>query len=176
MISSAFDLGEQIELRSLDYRLHQSLWFKYDLSDIDLSFQNWTTIKYLNDDGTGFHSEVDTLPNSKGGLYMFFVKCPVIKGITEFPFYIGRAKLTDGQNLRKRCKEYFSKYSRDGERPKITRMFRYWSKDLFLSYFVLENNFAIVDYEKKLINSLLLPMNDQIPDKEIRQAVKAFEL
>ena len=174
MISSAFDLGEQIELRTLPYMLHRTLWLKYNLSDIDLSFHNWTTVKYLNDDGTAFHADVNTIPNREGGLYMFFIKCPVIKGITEFPCYVGRAQLTEGQNLRKRCKEYFSKYISDNERPKITKMFNYWSKDLFLSYFVLDDNATTVDYEKKLINSLLLPMNDHIPEKDIRQAVKAF--
>lgn len=174
MISSAFDLAEEIHLRILQYTLHQPLWVRYDLSAIDLSFQKWTTIKYLNEDGTEFHADVDTIPNDEGGLYMFFIKCPVIRGITEFPFYVGRAQLTTGQNLRKRCKEYFLKYSKDDERPKITRMFRYWRKELFLSYLVLNDNAAIVDYEKKLINSLLLPMNDQIPEKEIKQAVKAF--
>lgn len=174
MISSAFDLGEEISLRTLPYKLHQTLWFRYDLSAIDLSFQNWTTVKYLNDNGTEFHADVSTIPNDKGGLYMFFIKCPVIRGITEFPFYVGRAQLTEGHDLRKRCKVYFSKYSKDDERPKITKMFRYWRKDLFLSYLVLDDNATIVDYEKMLINSLLLPMNDQIPEKEIRQAVKAF--
>lgn len=174
MISSAFDLGEEIHLKTLPYKLHQALWLRYDLSVVDLSFKNWITIKYLNDDGTEFHADVDTLPNDRGGLYMFFIKCPVIQGITEFPFYVGRAQLTEGQNLRKRCKEYFSKYRHDNERPKITKMFKYWSKDLYLSYLILDDNAAIVDYEKKLINTLLLPMNDEIPEQEIKQAVKAF--
>ena len=93
MISSAFDLGEEIHLKTLPYKLHQALWLRYDLSAVDLSFQNWITIKYLNDDGTEFHADVDTLPNDSGGLYMFFIKCPVIQGITEFPFYV------DGRNL-----------------------------------------------------------------------------
>jgi hypothetical protein len=176
MVGSAFTLGEEISLRTIPFKLHHTLWLKYDLSAINLEFSNWTTLKYLNSDGTDFNIEVENLPNDKGGLYLFTINCPVIKGCTEFPAYIGRAQLTDGQNLRKRCKEYYAKYRREVERPKITTMFNYWSNDLYLSYLVLEENDHVIDYEKMLINSLLLPFNDQIPDLEIRPAVKAFQL
>lgn len=175
MIASAFDLGEEIKLRTLEYRVSNSLWGKYALPPLDISFKNWITIKYLNDAGDGFNPDIKTIPNDKGGLYLFYAKCPIITGITNYPFYVGRAQLTEGQNLRKRVKEYFSKFSKEDERPKITRMFKYWSADLHLAYFVLDENDDVIDFEKKLINSLLLPMNDQIPDQEIRQAIKAFQ-
>ncbi len=55
-------------------------------------------------------------------------------------------------------------------------MFKYWGKELHLAFLVLDDNMNIIDLEKKLINSLLLPMNDEIPDKEIKQATKAFSL
>jgi len=174
MNNNAFDLGEEIKVRSVEYRLHRDLWQKYDLSKIDLNFNNWRTIKYLNNDGTDFSDSIDDLPNDKGGLYLFSVGCPLIQGITEYPMYIGRAQHTIGQNLRKRCKEYFHKYSHEDERPKITRMFKYWSKDLYLSFLVIDENEDIVDFENKLINSLLLPFNDEIPDKDFKQAIKAF--
>lgn len=174
MIDSAFDLGEEIKLRQVNYKLHDKLWDRYDLNAIDLSFKNWNSIKYLNDDASGFSSEIDKIPNDKGGLYLFYVKCPIITGITEFPFYIGRAQITAGQNLRKRCREYFTKFARENERPKITKMLRYWGKDLHVAFRVIEENNEIVDFEKKIINTLLLPMNDEIPDQEIKQAVKAF--
>jgi hypothetical protein len=152
------------------------MWTKYDLSAIDLNLTNWTTIKYLNDAGTDFHDDIRTLPNDTGGLYLFSINCPVIPGRTEFPAYIGRAKITDRQNLRKRCREYLTKFSRGDERPKITRLFQYWAKDLLLSFMPLDDNDKIVDFEKKLINSLMLPFNDEIPDIEIREAVKAFQI
>lgn len=171
---SAFQLSEEIRLRGVEYKLHDGLWKKYDLSQIDLGFANWTSIKYLNDDATAFSSQIDQLPNDSGGLYLFFIKCPIITGITEFPFYIGRAQLTEGQNLRKRCREYFAKFAKENERPKITRMINYWGRQLYLAFKVIEDNDEIIDYEKRLINSLLLPMNDEIPDREIKQAIKAF--
>ena len=174
MVSSAFDLAEHLNLRTLPYTLYQPLWQKYNLSDIDISFVKWTTIKYLNERSDDFSDEINIVPNDKGGLYLFYIKCPIITGITEFPFYIGRAQLTEGQNLRKRVKEYYSKFSREDERPKITKMFKYWSADLHLAFLVLDENNTVIDYEINLINSLLLPMNDIIPEKEIRQAIKAF--
>jgi hypothetical protein len=174
MQGTAFALGEEISLRTVAFRLWEAMWIKYDLSAVNLSLDNWTTIKYLNADGTDFSDEIDQLPADRGGLYMFSINCPIIPGRTEFPAYIGRAKLTDGQNLRKRCREYFTKYAREDERPKITRLFSYWSKELYLSFIALDENDQIVDFEAKLINSLLLPFNDLIPDKVIRDAVKAF--
>lgn len=174
MLNTAFEIAEELELRKIEYKLHAATWIKYDLSALDLKFSDWNTIKYLNDDGSDFHPDVETLPNNTGGLYMFSINCPVIPGMTEYPVYIGRAQITAGQNLRKRCKEYLQKFLRNDERPKITRMFRYWSKDLYLSYISMADNDVIVGFEMKLINSLLLPFNDEIPDVELRQAIKAF--
>ena len=176
MIDSAFELGEEIKLRQLAYSLHPELWVKYDLTALDLNFENWQTIKYLNDAGTQLNTDVENLiPNNKGGLYMFSIDCPVIVGRTEYPVYIGRAFLTEHQNLRKRCKEYFQKFARSNERPKITKMFKYWKHELYLSFYPIDENDDIENFEKKLINSLLLPFNDQIPDAQIAPAVKAFQ-
>jgi len=174
VLNSAFDLGEEIKLREVTYKLYPILWNQKIFSGVNLSLENWTSIKYLNDDANGFHGDIQTLPKDRGGLYMFSVRCPMIPGMTEFPVYIGRALLTKGQNLEKRCKEYFQKYALSNERPKITRMFRYWSNDLHLSFISLDDNQEIADHEKYLINSLMLPFNDLIPDLEIRQAIKAF--
>ncbi|WP_291862033.1 hypothetical protein [Marinilabilia sp.] len=173
MISTAFELGEEIKLKTVDFPLNQKLWERFDLP-IDLNFSHWKTIKYLNDDGTEFSDDIDLLPNNCGGVYLFSVRCPVIPGITEFPFYIGRAQHTNNQNLRKRCREYFLRYKKGVERPKITKMFNYWKNELYLSFYELNENNDTIDLEKKLINSLLLPMNEEIPDKEEKQAVRAF--
>lgn len=174
MLRSAFDLGEQMHLKKLEYIPHADLWNKFKINTIDLAFANWTSIKYLNDDATAFNDEIEKVPNDKGGLYLFYVKCPIIIGITEYPFYIGRAQLTTNQNLRKRVREYFTHFAKDDERPKITKMIRYWGQDLHLAFLSLPDNFSVVDFEKKLINGLLLPMNDKIPDQEISQGLSAF--
>lgn len=176
MENSAFDLGEHLSNRKLTYKASPLLWSKWDVKEIDLAFSNWKIIKFLNDKGNNFHNDILKVPNNKGGLYMFFVKCEVLPGITELPMYIGRAQITKGQNLRKRVKEYYTKFAKEKERPKITLMFKYWATDIHLAYYELDDNCQIIDLEKKLINSTLLPMNDAIPDKIIRDAVKAFNL
>jgi hypothetical protein len=174
MLRSAFDLGEEMKLRTLEYITHPDLWDKFIIPAIDLSFVNWTSIKYLNDDATAFNDDISQVPNDTGGLYLFYIKCSIITGITEYPCYIGRAQLTEKQNLRKRVREYFTHYARDDERPKITKMINYWGKQLYLAFLPLPNNAFVVDFEKGLINSLLLPMNDKIPDQEISQGISAF--
>ncbi len=176
MLNSAFELAEHRKLREVTYSVSNKLWEKFALANtkLDISFKNWTSIKYLNDEANDFNQDVASIPNDKGGLYLFYAKCPIIPGITEFPFYIGRAQLTPNQNLRKRIKEYFLQYKREEDRPKVTRMLRYWGEDLFVAYLIVDSNQDIITSESLLINSLLLPMNDQIPDKEIRDGVKAF--
>ncbi|NII24366.1 hypothetical protein HB364_04720 [Pseudoflavitalea sp. X16] len=175
MDSTAFSLGEQLDKQKVKYILHKSLWDKFDYPHLDLNFNNWTSIKYLNADATNFGNDIEVVPNNKGGLYLFYVKCDILSGISEFPFYIGRAQLTDNQNLRKRVKEYFQKYSNNDERPKIYRMIHYWGKELYLAFYPLDDNEEIKNIERDIINSLVLPMNDLIPDKVIKQAIKAFE-
>lgn len=173
MDQEAFNLYEHLAPRNVEYKLSAKLWNKWDLG-LDLSFNKWTSIKYLNVSGDGLHAHIKKVPNDKGGLYLFYVKCKTITGITEFPLYVGRAQLTKSQNLRKRVREYFNKFSREDERPKISKMFHFWSKELYLAFIAIEDNPDLIDLEKKIINSLLLPMNDQIPDKKTRDAKKAF--
>ena len=54
-------------------------------------------------------------------------------------------------------------------------MLKYWGKELHLAYYPLGDNKKIVNLEKELINSLLLPLNDEIPDSNISKAIKAFK-
>jgi excinuclease UvrABC nuclease subunit len=174
MLNSAFTLGEEMTLRNVCYNLYPPLWVKYRLPEIDLDISNWQTIKYLNDDATELHHDLSKVPNNKGGLYLFSIRCNILPGISSYPVYVGRAQLTKGQNLRKRTREYFTKFAREDERPLITKMIKYWGKELHLSFIEVEDNNEIIDFEKKLINSLLLPFNNQIPDVEIRQGINAF--
>jgi hypothetical protein len=175
MNDSAFILGEELELRKVEYKLHLGLWNKFNFPNLDLRFDNWTKIKYLNANADDLEADVENVPENTGGLYMFYVKCTIISGITEYPLYVGRAQFSEHQNLKKRVKEYFQKYYKNNERPKITRMFKYWASELYLAYITLDENGEINDLEKQFINSLLLPMNTKIPDTEISQAISAFQ-
>lgn len=175
MDGDAFDLGKELNSRKVRYVLSPELWSEFTHGTIDIDFHRWTSMKYLNDVGDRLNPEVDNIPGDMGGIYLFYVSASIIPCMTEFPFYIGRAQLTEGQNLRKRIKEYFQHYDRDDERPKIFRMLRTWGKQLRVAYCVVEGNANTIELEKSLINSLLLPMNDIIPNKIIREAIKAFE-
>jgi len=180
MLNSAFirdrSLRDHLKLTTVPYRVSSKLWSKFQLkgSTLNISFDNWESIKYLNSSADSFNSDIIKVPKDSGGLYLFYVKCPIIPGLTEYPFYIGRAKLTKYQNLRKRVKEYFYNYKSGKDRPKINTMFDYWGEDLFLSFLPLDDNDIIEDLEEILINSLLLPMNEEIPDKTVKDSVKAF--
>lgn len=174
MPTPAFQLGTELNNKKIEYKLHQPMWSKYSFDDVDFNIENWTTIKYLNNEGDSLNSDINDIPNNLGGIYMFSIRCPIIYNITDFPVYIGRALLTEHQNLRKRCKEYYTKWSNSTERPKISKMMELWGGDLHLSYLTFSNNESIKEYEKQLINSLLLPFNEKIPDKTIRDAIKAF--
>lgn len=176
MDNKAFDLGSELNNRKVRYILSDDLWSRYDLNTFNLDFTTWPSVKYLNNDGSELNTEVSNIPKGNGGLYLFYVPCPVLPGIMEFPLYIGRAQKTAGQNLRKRVKEYFQLYNSDDERPKIYKMLQLWGSQLRVAYHVLDENSDVIELEKRIINSTLLPMNDQIPDSDIKAAVKAFEL
>lgn len=176
MLISAFSLGEDLKLRDLVYHPFGGHWGRYDLSGLNLALDQWSTIKYLNEAGDDFSDEIDDLPNDNGGLYLYSVRCPIIPGMTNYPVYIGRALKTEHQSLRARCRSYFTTYARNDERPLIHRMFKYWGKELYLSFLPLEDNAMTIEYEKRLVNALLLPCNDAYMDIEVRQAKKAFGL
>lgn len=176
MNGNAFDFGEQLHSEKIEYILSIKLRQRFNIPEgIDLDLRQWTSIKYLNNNGNDLNAEVNIIPNNTGGLYLFYMPCSILPQLTSFPLYIGRAQKTKNQNLRKRIKEYFQHYSNGIERPKIYRMLRKWGIALNVAYLALDDNNNTIELERQLINSLLLPMNDQIPDKKIREAVKAFE-
>ena len=51
---------------------------------------------------------------------------------------------------------------------------KYYKNHIFLRYSKISNNDLIVRLEAELINSLLPPFNDEVPDKIERQAIDAF--
>lgn len=80
MNDSAFQLGEQIKLRTVEYKLHSDLWNKFNFPNLDLKFENWVKIKYLNANADALEAGIENIPNDKGGLYMFYIKCEIISG------------------------------------------------------------------------------------------------
>ncbi|MED4019150.1 hypothetical protein [Sutcliffiella cohnii] len=164
-------IGPKIQEYKLQFILNVDFWANYNRELIKLEDLEWKEVKFLDDLGTDMSSEMEGLPSDSGGIYFFYVKSNIIPG-NGYLVYIGRAFYTDSQNLKKRCRSYYQKYF--NERPKIRRMIRKWGIHLHLRYICLKDNELIEKLEEELINAIIPPLNDKIPNKIIRDAVKAF--
>ncbi|OMF34935.1 hypothetical protein [Paenibacillus peoriae] len=162
------DLIDKMKNTEIKFKLCPELWNKEELDWSEFTFFEK---KFLNDDVTAMHQSMDDIPSNTGGIYLFFIRPGIIPNF-DYLVYIGRAQYTSGQNLKKRCRSYFQKYPK--ERPKINWMIREWGPYLHIKYIELTDNDTIKDLEKKLINSLIPPFNDEIPNKTIKRAVDAF--
>jgi len=156
----------------IHFILNTALWDEFDdkIKNIIHSFGTWAEIKFLDKNGN-YNPELDTIPNDKGGIYIFIAKTGILPADTHlYLMYIGRAFCTETENLRKRCKKYSAKQ----DRPKISRMIQQWGKYLYIRYLPLDDNRMIDNIESELINKIIPPCNDKIPNKNIQRAVKAF--
>ena len=126
--------------------------------------------KYFVDGTNQINPAIANVPNNCGGVYIFLIKPNVISDIHLYLAYIGRARKTPYQNLRKRVSEYAS----ETERLKIVEMKRYWSPYLYVQYLPLplESNDCIDELEKELIKTVLPPFNDRYPEV-YNQAIRA---
>lgn len=129
----------------------------------------WGEFKYFSGSGR-INSAISKVPNSCGGIYVFLIKPNIVPGAHLYLAYIGRARKTDNQDLRKRVREYAT----EEKRPKIARMKRLWGPYLYVRYLALpgEDNNCIDELEDELIKTVLPPFNDRYP-KVYNQAMKA---
>lgn len=155
---------------TIKFTLSPTLW--ENAHEINTFFSTLTmrSIKFFNADGSAINDDIQTIPNDKGGIYFFILKNDVLPDLSSHIMYIGRAHLSDGQNLRKRCREYFTKYYRNHiERPHIYTMLNNWTQYLYLYFIELTDNTEIDLIEEKLINNIIPPFNHDIPSTTIRQ-------
>lgn len=174
MLNNAFRLGEEIRLHTVDFKIVPSLWDEFEIDSEIMENLIWEEYKFLNDDGTDFSEGVSNLPNDSGGIYSFIIKSPLLPGVSEYLAYIGRARFTDNHNLRARCRRYLTEYLNEKERPKITRLMNYYKNHLYIRFTRIDNNELIEELEAELINSILPPFNDEIPEKRVRDGINAF--
>lgn len=170
----AFVLSDQIKIHEVSFYLYPEFWENFDFEKYNNINPKWNDVKFLNDNGDDVSDDVKSLPNNHGGIYMFVIKCPIIPSISEYLAYIGRAQLSDSHSLQIRCRKYLYEWYGENGRPKITRMIGKWGKHLYLRYAEIDDNTATVELEAHLINAILPPFNDEIPEKKVRQAVAAF--
>jgi len=173
-MTDTFELGKTIKCHKIEFNICPDLWIDASFILSKLKDKEFKEIKFLNKSGTKLNNQVESLPLN-GGLYFFIVKATSLPDTASYLLYIGRAKKTTTHNLKIRCKKYFTNYKNEKERPKISQMIHGYGKFLYLKYIDLgDNNDLISELEEKLINNLIPPFNDFIPDKSIRDAVKAF--
>ena len=153
------------------------LWDSFDesiKSALHLNY-NWQEVKLLDENGC-VNNEINTVPNDSGGIYIFMAKPCILPDFHNYLMYIGKSSKTESRSLRIRLREYFYEKENINKRPKVRRMLNEWGKYLYIRYLPLcgFENSMIERIESELINKILPPFNDIIPDKTIRNVVKAF--
>lgn len=165
------DLCEAIKLHKVYFFLNpDNEWANFPDHLKALVRQPWTEFKYFVDDTNTLNPEAASIPNDCGGIYLFYINAKVIPDVHVYLAYIGRARKTDNQNLRKRVREYAT----EEKRLKICNMKHYWGKYLYVRYLPLPmvSNDVIDELETELIKAVLPPFNDQFP-KVYNQAIRS---
>jgi len=163
---------------TIKFTLSPTLWQDAEAINTYFGTQTIKEIKFFNEDCTEINENITDLPNNKGGIYFFILKNKVLPNLSSHIMYIGRAHSTVHQNLRKRCREYFTKYYKDHTaRPHIYIMLNNWSHHLHLCFIELTDNDDIDNIEEMLINNIVPPFNHDIPHpsiKKVKIATSAF--
>lgn len=147
---------------TLDFQLNIDKWKTIDPNIKNIVSRQWKNIKFLNQNGTGINEEIDTVPDDKGGVYIFMLKPEIIPDLHMYLMYIGRVRKRSGFSLQKRCRSYF----RD-DRVKIAYMREMWGEELYFYYLPLEDDDVIERVERELIRVIIPPCNSQIPDQYV---------
>lgn len=164
------DFANQLPLMRYTFWLHVNLWECFSSKYIKIIKGDWKQVKFINKGK--LHEEMDSLPRNKGGIYAFYAIPKVMNNNDGYLLYIGRAKCTDNQNLWARCRRYINQ---EKSRPKISRMVDTFGEQLYIKYLEIEGNDIIDQIENELINCLLPPCNEKIPNKDYQKKIKMFE-
>lgn len=162
-----------ISTTNLRFILNTVLWDSFDTNIISIVSppQIWSEVKMFTTGGAQ-NPQLTTIPNKMGGIYLLLVKPNILPESHVFLMYVGRAHISATQNLRKRCLEYPD----EKKRPKIKRLIEQWGQYMYIRYLPLDDNDTIDAVEGEIINKILPPFNDVIPDQKISAAVKAFTM
>jgi hypothetical protein len=150
-------------------------WDNIGTLDPKIEITDWSEeIKFLDSNELDISNEVKNLPQDSGGIYVFFIKGQIVPFFETYLAYIGRAQFTNSQNLKLRCSSYYYEFFKEKTRPKIHRLIDRWGKYLYIRYLPLKDNEQIKKLEINLINGILPPFNDEIPELKIKQPEPAF--
>lgn len=163
VIMERLDMCDAVKLHQVSFVLNPSgEWESFPAPLKTLVEQPWIEFKYFLDDTGQINPAISSVPNNCGGIYAFLIKPNIIPDAHLYLAYIGRARKTTYQNLRKRVREYATEEGR----LKIANMKRLWSPYLYVRYLALpeKDNDCIDELEKELIKTVLPPFNDQYPE------------
>lgn len=163
-------IENSIKDSKINFIINPTFWDDIDPTVKKLVNAEWKEIKFYNANKKP-NDQLNHLPSNKGGIYIFIIKPNIIPDTHMYIMYIGRALITENENLKKRCKHYYN-----DERPKVKRMIDHWWKYVYIRYLPLDDNDIIKKTEEELINKIIPPCNDRIPNKEVMSAVKAFSM
>jgi hypothetical protein len=172
------DLVGHLKMDKLTIALPTNLWDTMDEEILNLcQTEEWHTFRFLLPNGE-LNSDIELVDNSKGGIYIFYISPEIIPQRQRILMYVGRAQITQYENLRQRIRSYYTLFHGGDcwKRQRIQDMFNCWEKYLYCSYIELTNNDLIIKTEAELINKLLPYCNSAIPDQTIGRAARAAGL
>ena len=165
------DLISDLAVSVRNFVLSAALWEEFDPDVLHLvsDTEAWGEVKLFNTNGQK-NPLLHTIPDNTGGVYILLIKPNLLPDAHLFLMYVGRTYNSKKSNLRQRC----SQYTTEKDRPKIKYLIEHWRQYLYIRYLPLDDEDTINRVEAELINKILPPCNDQIPNKRISAAVKAF--
>ena len=170
-------IQDSVAKSNKSFVLSTILWDSFDgeIRTLLHSNENWHEVKFLDQNGAA-STNFNSVPNDAGGIYVFMTKPGILPDFHNYLMYIGMSSKTSSRNLRKRLLEYYAEQKDLNKRPKVLRMLNWWGEYLYIRYLPLYgfNNSEIEKIEAELINKILPPFNDKIPDKKLRAIIKAF--
>jgi len=174
-IQSTLDIRiAEVKNNTLKMALIPSRWREFD-NFLSISKASWRELKYYADDGS-VNTDLSTIPNDKGGIYVYVVKTGLPLNYSEIIMYVGRAQNNeDTQNLRKRVMHYSSE-AKDiyRGRKSIRDLFNKYKEYLYVDYLPLEHNEDIEKLEKEIIAGIVPPFNDDVIQKSLKEGKKMF--
>ena len=161
-MSSVVDMCRREKELTKEFVLNIDKWDTVDEFVKQIVSTGWKNIKFLNEEGIGLNDAVNTIPNDKGGIYVFVLQPEILPLIHRYILYIGRAKRNKSFSLRKRCQSYLT-----DDRIEIAYMRELWGKSLYFYYLPIDDDEIIERVEEELLRVIIPPCNKQIPARYV---------
>jgi len=169
------DVEQDLQSMTWPFCLSTELWKKYNEHTHSVDLHSLRKIKYFGNDESELSEQVSGLPEDIGGIYLYVIENSVIPIAGSYIMYVGRARKTNSENLKKRAKSHFYQYRRHEENERLERVFDKWNQHLYFLYLPVNESDDIIDLiEDELILALTPPCNKDYPSPKIRRKLSAF--